>query len=76
MSVRVMKTPTVSDLERLNHLRVAYAVADEHMEDVLIVWVPQSGMSYQENLPYIVQSSVANAYEVKNGERIQWRVKV
>lgn len=64
------KTVDVADM-----LRRAYRTADELEENVYLVLEPRSGGGYHSDLPYIVQESMADAYERANGRFIQWRIK-
>lgn len=56
-------------------LRRAYRTADELRENVYLVLEPRSGGGYQSDLPYIVQESVADAYDRDHGQFIQWRIQ-
>jgi hypothetical protein len=56
-------------------LRAAYHVADEHSEDAYLILEPDESAGYARGVPYVVLSSVANDYEKKVGQLIQWRIR-
>ena len=58
-----------------NYYFMAYKIADDFMEDVMIIWEPRAGMEYHSGLSYIVPVSCADAWEIANGQRIAWRLK-